>query len=103
MTYAYRDPARQRRHPVREQCRTPEPPPPSYPSVLPEIEPSPTPAREVWGGRLGLELATLEIEDFNARQRDIDIGRDRLKAAADEIREYNRARGWKPPPRSTTR
>lgn len=100
MSYVYRDPTRARRRPVHEQSRAREEAPPSYPSVLPEASP-PKPAREAWGGRLGLELATLEIEDFNERRRDIDIGRDRLQAAADEIREYNRTRGWKPPPRST--
>jgi len=101
MTYVYRDPTRTHRSPVHETFRARDEAAPSYASVLPEAKPSPQPAREAWGGRLGLELATLEIEDFNERQRAIDIGRDRLQAATDEIREYNRTRGWKPPPRST--
>lgn len=95
MTYVFRDPARIPRRPVHE--------PDTAPAVLPappaEADaPRPEPVTNIWGGPLGLKLATTERLDFEHRAE----ARTRLIAAADEIREHNRVHGWKPkPPRRT--
>lgn len=84
MTYVYRDTARLRRHPavvVPTTLAAPAPPdpmperPPELPNpklpvptkpLAPKKEPKPLPP-PIWGGRLGLELAYFEVDDWERR------------------------------------
>jgi hypothetical protein len=81
MTYVYRDPGRLRGRPVHTQEDVPEPPrmatpppaepppepKPAKPYVLPpKKKPRPLPP-PLWGGTLGLDLATAESADLDRR------------------------------------
>jgi hypothetical protein len=64
MTYVYRDPGRLSGRPVHVPEDVPEREPPYV--VPPKNDPSPLPP-PLWGGALGLELASAEVNDWERR------------------------------------